>query len=77
MSSLDDAALGRQGRARIERALLADPALEAELELIAAELAPGAASVFWAAFAEECERHARPAGAVLAALERAARNAAG
>lgn len=58
--------------ARVRAALTADPALAAELQMIVAALDAAAAARFWAAFAAELGRHARPAAAVLAALERAA-----
>ena len=73
MPSLDDAGLSAEGRSRIEATLAREPSLEAELGAIAEALHPAARRRFWRAYAAECERHARPATAVLAALERAAR----
>ena len=73
MPSLDDAGLSPRARSRIEATLACEPALEAELAAIAEALDPAARRLFWFAFAAECERHARPAAAALAALERAAR----
>lgn len=77
MTPLGDAGLDGEARARVDRALLADPHLRAELELIEASMSPHARALLWAAFAEECGRHARPAAAVLVALERAAREMGG
>ena len=73
MSSLDDAGLPPGARSRIEATLAREPALAAELGAIAEALDPAVRRRFWFAFAAECERHARPAAAALAALERAAR----
>lgn len=56
----------------VAAALASDPALAAELAMICAALEAGAEERFWACFAAELERHARPAAATLAALERAA-----
>ncbi len=58
---------------RVADALAADSALAEELEMIVAAFDAGARERFLAALADELPRHARPAAAVLAALERAAR----
>ena len=71
--SSPEAGLGDEARARVERALAADPELRGELVVIEGFLAPASRARFWVAFAEECELHARPAAAALAALSRAAR----
>lgn len=75
MPALDDAGLDARRRARVDRALEADPALAAELDLITALLDVAVSRAFWSAFASECARCERPAAAVLAALERAAATA--
>lgn len=62
---------GRRGRP-LAAALAADPALAEELEMIVAAFDAGARERFLAALADEIPRQARPAAAVLAALERAA-----
>lgn len=59
--------------ARLRAALGADPDLAEELEMITPMLDPGARARFESALTEELGRHQRPAAAVLAALERAAR----
>ena len=73
MPLLDDAELNEGERALVEAALATDPALAAELELIGEVLGDGARQRFWQAFARECGMRERPAAAVLAALEAAAR----
>ncbi len=77
MSLPDDAGPAREAMARVKAALALDPALATELELILGSLTVAARAAFWHAFADECGRHERPATAVLAALERAVREAAG
>ncbi len=72
MPTLDDSGLDERSRARIAAVLAADPALADELALIEVALRPAARARFWLALAEESGRVARPAAAVLAALERAA-----
>ncbi len=72
MTSLDDARLGREARARVEAALARDPGLGEELEMIVAMLGGAARERFWRAFADGCGSGKRPAAAVLAALEDAA-----
>lgn len=72
MSPCGDEALGARERESIDRALRADPALAEELRFIAEHLGPAESMAFWSAFARESERAARPAAAVLAALEVAA-----
>jgi hypothetical protein len=71
MRSLAEAGLDGRRRTLVEAALRSDPALREELELIAAELGAAAARRFWVEFADRCAV-ARPAAAVLPALERAA-----
>lgn len=73
MPLLDGAELNEGERALVEAALAADPALAADLELIGEVLAGGARQRFWRAFARGCGMRERPAAAVLAALETAAR----
>lgn len=73
MPLLDDAELNEGERAQVGAALAADPALAAELELIGEALADGVRQRFWRALARECGLRERPAAAVLAALETAAR----
>lgn len=75
MPSFDDVGLDARGRALVVAALADDPALAEEVELIASLLGEKARRCFWRAFACECRRRNRPAGAVLAALERAATEA--
>ncbi|MCB0865281.1 MAG: hypothetical protein KDB58_06170 [Solirubrobacterales bacterium] len=58
---------------RLGAAFVADPALADEIEMILPMLDPPARERFEALLAEEVGRHERPAAAVLAALERAAR----
>ncbi len=58
---------------RIAAALAADAALAEELGMIVAALEADARERFLAALADQLPRHARPAAAVLVALERAAR----
>jgi hypothetical protein len=72
MSTLGDAGLAPDGRAVVDAALSADPALAEELEAIALRLTPDARGTFWRAFADGCMIHERSAAAVLAALEAAA-----
>lgn len=67
-------ALPQPARARVEAALRADPALAEELGMIEGFFEPGARERFWRALAAELAGHRRPAAAVLAALERAARD---
>lgn len=55
----------------------ADPALAEELDLFADLMDEVTRERFWCAFAEERERVARPAQAVLPALERAAAGGGG
>lgn len=76
MPTLDDDWLRPARDARIAAALDSDPALANELDLIGSQLAAPARARFLGALVEELERHARPAAAVLAALERAARDGA-
>jgi hypothetical protein len=73
MPPLDDAGLGPGERAAIDAAFARDPALLAEAELIAAALAEDRRTRFCRSLAAEAANRARPAAAVLAALERAAR----
>jgi hypothetical protein len=73
MPPLDDAGLGPRERGLIDAAFARDPALRAEVESIAAALADDRRPQFWRALAAEVERRDRPAAAVLAALESAAR----
>ena len=72
MTTRGDRGLDRCARAAVADALASDPALAEELGLIVAHLRPDARDRFWRCFAEECGRCARPAAAVLGALERAA-----
>ncbi|MBA2522678.1 MAG: hypothetical protein H0V25_05025 [Solirubrobacterales bacterium] len=74
MTSLDDPALSSAERRVLETALRTDPELAEELELITGMLDPDARQRFWKALARECVRRDRPAAAVLAALEFAARH---
>jgi hypothetical protein len=73
MEALARSGLGPAQIAVVAAALRADPALELELESIVAALGEGAAARFWAELAAALPAHERPATAVLAALERAAR----
>ncbi len=59
--------------ARVAASLDADPALEAELEVMLRALSQERRARFLAALAVEIDRHERPAAAVLAALSTAAR----
>lgn len=72
MVPIDDAGLDQAAIAAVITALDADPALAAELAQIDAALSPDAGVRFWRALAAELPRQARPAAAVLAALEQAA-----
>ena len=72
MPPFDREGLSQLRRACIEAALVADPALASELELIVGLLAPAVRDRFWEAFADALAGLARPAAAVLAALEQAA-----
>jgi hypothetical protein len=69
MTPIADADLDPPAIEAIEAALGADPELAVELEAIDAALRPAARARFWRALAAELPRHARPAAAVLAALE--------
>jgi len=72
MPSRDDLGLDGRRQGLIEAALASDPGLAEELELISSRLEPAARRVFWRTFADGSARHARPAAAVLEALELAA-----
>ena len=72
MSAPDDETPWAESDPRVAAALAADPTLAEELDVIVAAFDPAAAERFRTAFAEELDRHARPATAVLTALERAA-----
>ena len=74
MSTHDAEWLRAAGDARIVAALDSDPALTEELDLIGSHLAESARARFLSALAVELGRHVRPAAAVLAALERTARD---
>jgi len=73
MRGSDPPILTSAERAWLRAALARDPALEAELEWIDAVLEPSVRARFLRALAVEAGRGGRPAAAVLAALERAAR----
>lgn len=77
MTGRGDRGLDERALAAVERALASDPALAEELEMIEAHLRGEARAAFWRCFAEECGRRARPAEAVLPALERAASGSGG
>lgn len=72
MPALDELGLDPRRRELAESALREEPALAEELELITGLLSDDVQRVFWRAFADGCAASARPAAAVLAALERAA-----
>jgi len=72
MTTLDELGLDPRRRELAESALREDPALAEELELITGLLNEDIQRAFWSAFADGCAASARPAAAVLAALERAA-----
>ena len=75
MHGPDPSILTRAERAAVRAALVRDPSLSDELDLIDRELEPAARARFWRALAEEVGPGRRPAAAVLAALERAASGA--
>ncbi|MFN8152232.1 MAG: hypothetical protein U0R24_14045 [Solirubrobacterales bacterium] len=62
-----------EAAARLRAALAVDADLAEELEMITPMLDPRARARFESALTEELGRHERPAAAVLAALEHAAR----
>ena len=72
MPPLDDAGLAPREREAIDAAFARDPALRAEVEVIAEALADDRRLRFWRALAAAVEGRARPAAAVLTALESAA-----
>ncbi len=72
MPAIDQDGLSRDELAAVRAALVRDPDLGAELDLILPALAPAARSAFWHRFATGCRRE-RPAAAVLAALIATAR----
>lgn len=69
MPARDDLGLDRCRQRLIAAALATDPGLAEELELIASRMELEVRREFWHAFADGCARHARPAAAVLGALE--------
>lgn len=73
MTAPDDKSVQAAREARVKAAVAADPDLADELQMIEAALDEDVRERFRAAFGEELCRHARPAAAFLAALERAAR----
>lgn len=73
MTAPEDKSQRSRRERRIAAALAADPALAEEIEMIIAAFDGGARERFLDALADELPRHARPAAAVLIALERAAR----
>jgi hypothetical protein len=75
MSIPADVALSDGERRAIERAFADDPWLAEELERVTGFLDPAAAGSFWRAFAARAPTAARPAAAVLGALEDAASEA--
>lgn len=72
MTARGDRGLDGPAWAALERALASDPALDEELEMIAAHFSGADRERFWRVLAEECERSDRPAQAVLTALVRVA-----
>ena len=75
MSGIDKSGLSPAQADAVRAALERDPALGGELELIVPGLDPAVRAAFWREFADLGRRSARPAGAVLEALVRAARAA--